>query len=160
MSLSLTWGLLLHVGLCGQLAAGAAGDVCPLDTWSRSSSSLVSSIEQPNSRIQTGRGNNSKAVHGADRSRQEVKRMVIWGGWVTDNWLFNSELILSSADKHALLRGLASFRLFLEMFVCFQDFPYRGSLLLAMGDCIYVCIYLFHMLSESQKPVNQSSGTF
>ena len=30
----------------------------------------------------------------------------------------------------------------------------------AMGVFMYVSIYMFHMLSESQKPVNQSSGTF
>jgi hypothetical protein len=37
-----------------------------------------------------------------------------------------------------------------------QDFPFRESLLLA----VYVSLYLFQMLSKSQKPVNQSSGTF
>ena len=44
-----------------------------------------------------------------------------------------------------------------SIFISFFIFVGKSS---TSYGCMYLSVYLFHMLSESQKPVNQSSETF
>ena len=96
LSLSRDLGQLLASGLLGQLLMLKV--LLITDHLDPGLLHRTAQQQYPGKTIQAEQENNSKAVHGAARSRQCVRTNVFCGFWVTKNWFLKPGQIMYSAD--------------------------------------------------------------